>query len=169
MLGPVGWNKAEALKSLRLPNDPHLIATIHNYEPFKFTHQGAFWVQPELPTGVSCCDATQQAELTAPLDLAKAWSVQTRYPVYVGEFGAFKSADMNARVEYTRLARQQIEARGFTWAYWELASNFGVYDLQAKAFHAPLLQALMGPDAAPASALPAAPATMPAASSTTAP
>jgi endoglucanase len=41
VIGPTSWNEAEALSSLRLPNDAHLIVTIHDYEPFEFTHQGA--------------------------------------------------------------------------------------------------------------------------------
>ncbi len=144
VLSPVNWSNATALASLRIPNDAHLIVGFHHYEPFKFTHQGAFWIKPELPVGVRCCDATQVAALTEPLDLAKAWSTQHRYPVFMGEFGSFKAADMDSRVNFTRLVRQEAERRGIPWAYWELASNFGVYDPATKAFKTPLLQALMG-------------------------
>lgn len=143
VVGPVGWNNAKSLEALRLPNDPHLIAAIHNYEPFTFTHQGASWIKPELPKGVTCCNAAQQLEVTAPLDLAKAWSVKNNYPVYLGEFGAFNAADLDSRVNFTRLMRLEAESRGFAWSYWELASGFGVYDPVAKAFRQPLLQALM--------------------------
>ncbi len=42
LVGPVQWNSLHALSSLRLPpEDRHLIVTIHYYEPFPFTHQGA--------------------------------------------------------------------------------------------------------------------------------
>lgn len=143
VVGPVNWGNASDLKSLKLPNDPHLIASIHNYAPFTFTHQGAFWVQPALPTGVTCCDAAQRAELVAPLEVAKAWSDAAGYPVYIGEFGAFQAADMASRTAYTRLMRQEALARGMPWAYWELASHFGVYDTARKAFRKPLLDALM--------------------------
>ena len=37
------------MAGLELPadsnQDPNLIVTIHNYEPFHFTHQGAGWVE----------------------------------------------------------------------------------------------------------------------------
>jgi endoglucanase len=144
VIGPVGWNNANALDSLRLPDDANLIVTVHNYEPFSFTHQGAEWMNPILPVGVSCCDAAQQTALTDPLARAKAWSDAHGYPVYLGEFGAYGKADMDSRVRYTRLERDAAEARGISWAYWEFASGFGVYDPEAHAFRAPLRQALLG-------------------------
>jgi endoglucanase len=43
-VGPGGWNSIDELPNLRLPDDDmYLIVTVHNYEPFFFTHQGATW------------------------------------------------------------------------------------------------------------------------------
>ncbi len=53
VVGPVGWNNPAELDSLRLPADRNLIVTVHLYEPFEFTHQGATWINAELPVGVS--------------------------------------------------------------------------------------------------------------------
>jgi len=144
VIGPISWNEANELLSLRLPNDPDLIITIHNYEPFNFTHQGAEWVHPMLPVGVRCCNARQKAVAIVPLAIAKAWSEKTRYPIYLGEFGAYGKGDMRSRVTYTRLMRDQAEARGISWAYWELAAGFGVYDPVAHLWRAPLRDALLG-------------------------
>lgn len=52
LVGPVGFNKIDFLDDLELPDDPHLITTVHVYEPFSFTHQGAEWTDPVLPLGV---------------------------------------------------------------------------------------------------------------------
>ncbi len=52
-------NSARGLKDFAVPNDPDLIITIHNYEPFHFSHQGANWVTPVMPTGVTCCNPAQ--------------------------------------------------------------------------------------------------------------
>jgi endoglucanase len=144
VIGPTNWNAADALSSLRLPNDANLIVTIHNYEPFDFTHQGADWVQPVPPTGVHCCNADQQAAAIAPLVIAKAWSDSVHYPIFLGEFGAYEKADMPSRVQFTRLVRDAAEARGIRWTYWELAANFGVYDPLAHMWRAPLKNALLG-------------------------
>ncbi|QEH32172.1 Endoglucanase H precursor [Aquisphaera giovannonii] len=42
--GPGKWNGIEELPALMLPDDDrNLIATVHCYDPFRFTHQGASW------------------------------------------------------------------------------------------------------------------------------
>ena len=51
VIGPVGWNSIDRLDALALPDDPNLIATVHFYSPFSFTHQGAGWVDPVPPVG----------------------------------------------------------------------------------------------------------------------
>lgn len=46
-VGPGRWNHAAELSWLRLPaQDANIIVTVHHYEPFLFTHQGAHWTQP---------------------------------------------------------------------------------------------------------------------------
>ncbi len=144
VVGPVDWNAAKGLSSLKLPNDANLVVTVHNYQPFSFTHQGASWVSQALPTGVSCCDAGQRTAAIAPLATAKAWSDAARYPIFLGEFGAYSKAEMGSRVNFTRLMRDQTEARGMSWSYWELAAGFGVYDPAAHVWRAPLKEALLG-------------------------
>jgi endoglucanase len=145
VVGPTNWNSASDLSKLVLPNDANLILTVHNYEPFNFTHQGASWVTPSLPTGVSCCTADQLSKMAWGLDVAKDYSAKVGYPVFVGEFGAFSAADSAARQRYSRAMRDLIEARGMSWLYWELASGFGIYDPSgAGAFRAGLMDALYG-------------------------
>ncbi len=51
IVGPVGWNSIAELSSFVPPDDPNLIATVHYYAPFEFTHQGAEWIVPTPPTG----------------------------------------------------------------------------------------------------------------------
>jgi endoglucanase len=128
-----------------LPNDANLVLTVHNYEPFNFTHQGASWVIPTPPIGTSCCSTDQLAQMTWGLDVARAYGIQVGYPVFVGEFGAFSAADNASRLRYSRAMRDLIEARGMRWFYWELAAGFGVYDPSgAGAFRADLTDALYG-------------------------
>jgi endoglucanase len=145
VIGPTTWNSASDLQLLKLPNDANLIATIHNYSPFSFTHQGAAWINPILPVGVTCCNAAQQAELTTPVADAKAWSTAKGYPVFVGEFGAYDKADDASRIDFNRKMRQAVESRGMTWAYWEFANGFGVYDPATLTFRQGLLASLLGP------------------------
>jgi endoglucanase len=44
LVGTARWNNIDQLPNLKLPeNDRNLIVTVHCYEPFLFTHQGATW------------------------------------------------------------------------------------------------------------------------------
>ena len=48
-VGPGKWNQVSELKNLVLPaSDDNLIVTVHCYDPFYFTHQGATWAGPEV-------------------------------------------------------------------------------------------------------------------------
>jgi endoglucanase len=145
VIGPTSWNAARDLQRLKMPNDANVIGTVHNYDPFRFTHQGAQWVSPGLPVGVTCCTTAQEAEMIAPLDVAKAWSAAKRYPVFVGEFGAYNKADDVSRIDFNRRMRKAMEARGMTWTYWEFAAGFGVYDPVKHSFRQGLLDSLLGP------------------------
>ena len=52
LIAPLNFNSIAALDQLEIPDDPNLIASVHYYSPFFFTHQGAPWVVPTPPTGV---------------------------------------------------------------------------------------------------------------------
>ncbi len=46
--GPGRWNSPNELADFRLPeSDDNIIVTLHCYEPFHFTHQGASWAGPD--------------------------------------------------------------------------------------------------------------------------
>jgi endoglucanase len=53
-IGPGRWNSISELSALQLPDaDENLIVTVHNYDPFYFTHQGATWSGPDTKlTGI---------------------------------------------------------------------------------------------------------------------
>lgn len=51
VVGPVDWNAIGALPDLSLPEDDRLVLTVHYYDPFEFTHQGAEWVGLPPPLG----------------------------------------------------------------------------------------------------------------------
>lgn len=52
-VGPGHYQHIEELRRLRLPPDDNLIVSVHHYEPFLFTHQGASWTHPlNATTGI---------------------------------------------------------------------------------------------------------------------
>lgn len=145
VVGPVHWNSATALHKLVLPPDPNLLLTVHHYEPFDYTHQGAEWVSPPKPIGQDCCNPTQLKLMHDLLDQAVSESARLGYPFFVGEFGANSKASPESRVRYTRAMRDAMEARGISWIYWELAAGFGVFDPEAGRMRTGLASALFGP------------------------
>jgi endoglucanase len=65
-------------------------------------------------------------------------------PLYVGEFGALDRADHDSRVRWTRWVRHELDRLGLAWAYWDFATDFGVYDRGRRAWRPELLGALTG-------------------------
>ncbi len=269
IVGPVGYNGIDYLAALELPDDKNLIGTFHFYDPFEFTHQGAEWLEPRLPTGITwngkkrllawnnwswdtdttwkansrgserlevkfnkawagfylqtetpiasydtlyfttnqartlriscggedktiqtqngwrayeidvrdCINPNeliiqndtneaqepffmsrlefrkadksyklfsfQQTLIARQLSIAKQWSRDKRIPLFMGEFGAYDTADMNARVRWTAFVRDAAERRGFSWAYWEFGAGFGIYDPNANVWREELFTALI--------------------------
>lgn len=144
LVGPGEWNHPRALPALRLPRDANLIASIHSYDPFDFTHQGVPWRPQVLPTGQACCSEAQRAQVARALDDAVRWSRAQGVPLHLGEFGAYRAGDLASRAAYARLVRDEAERRGIGWAWWELASDFsGVWDPAAGRWVEPLRRALL--------------------------
>ena len=76
-------------------------------------------------------------------DLAVKVAERLDCVLWLGEFGAFEQADMQSRINWTTFVREEAEARGISWAYWEFGSGFGVYDRAAEQWHEGLLKALI--------------------------
>jgi endoglucanase len=145
VVGPVSWNNTDALPRLDLPDDDHLIVTVHFYEPFRFTHQGAGWVdgsEPWLGTEWTGTGA-EKAHVTGILERAAAWGRENGRPLFVGEFGAYERADMDSRARWTSWVAREAERLGMSWAYWEFMAGFGLYDPDTDSWRQPLRDALV--------------------------
>jgi endoglucanase len=147
IVGPANWNAIGALDKLEFPaGDRNLILTVHFYEPYQFTHQGAPWAKGSEKwkgTKWTGTDA-EKAAVTKQFDRAAAWAKKHDRPVFLGEFGAYQEADADSRARWTRFVAREAEARGFSWAYWEFCAGFGAYDPKAAAWREPLKAALLG-------------------------
>lgn len=146
IIGPAFWNGIWALPKLNLPDDHHLIVTVHCYNPHDFTHQGAPWADARVRGIKDRKWSGTEAEVKAmrkELDQAAEWGKKHNRPIYLGEFGAFEKAPMESRVKWTAAIVREAEARGFSWAYWEFGSGFGVYDVRKKTWRNELLNALL--------------------------
>lgn len=146
IVGGVGWNGLSGLTPLKLPADDRgLIVTFHYYSPFEFTHQGAGWAEGSdawLGTRWTGSPAEERA-VRDDFSAAADWGRSQDRPIFLGEFGAYERADMDSRARWTGFVAREAEADGFSWAYWEFCSGFGVYDPNARTWRFPLLRALL--------------------------
>jgi endoglucanase len=145
IVGPGQWNAIRALDKLELPEDRNLIVTVHCYDPFEFTHQGASWVKgSDKWKGRKWSGTeTEEAAIRKSLGQAAAWAKKHDRPLFLGEFGAYQDADLESRARWTRFVAREAERLGFSWAYWEFCSGFGAYDAKAEAWREPLKTALL--------------------------
>ena len=146
IVGPVRYNNIEALESLEVPDDDHLVVTFHYYSPFRFTHQGASWVGQDasawLGTRWNATDAEKQA-IRDDFDKALRWAVEHGHPLLLGEFGAITKADMESRARWTRFVAEEAWKRKMGYAYWAFDAGFDAYDRQNEQWHRSLLKALI--------------------------
>ena len=145
IIGGIDWNSVSGLGSLRLPEDDrHLIGTFHYYTPFRFTHQGAEWVDDSkawLGTSWNGTPAEVQA-IEDEFEALQRWSERYQRPVLLGEFGAYSKADLASRARWTAAVARAAEERDFSWSYWEFGAGFGVMQRGTRQWVPPLLQAL---------------------------
>jgi endoglucanase len=146
VIGPGQWNGIRALDKLELPaGDRNLILTVHYYDPFEFTHQGAPWAKgSEKWKGRTWTGSEmEQAAVRKSFDQAATWAKKHERPVLLGEFGAYQAADMESRARWTRFVAREAERLGFSWTYWEFCSGFGAYDPKAQSWREKLKTALV--------------------------
>jgi endoglucanase len=146
VLGIAEWGGLSGLTALQIPPDENLILTIHYYNPFKFTHQGAEWTGTEsqswLGTKWNDTEAERQT-VENEFRYAMQFSQDLHIPIHVGEFGAYSKADLASRVRWTTFLSRWFEQQKFSWAYWEFSAGFGIYDPATKQLLTPLVDALL--------------------------
>jgi endoglucanase len=146
LLGVAEWGGLGALSKLQVPADENLILTIHYYNPFQFTHQGAEWSgeQAQSWLGTKWLDSEADREVIQnEFKVAKSFGTTHKIPVHIGEFGAYSKADIESRERWTTYLARWFEEQGFSWAYWEFSAGFGIYNPTTKQYLTPLVNALL--------------------------
>jgi endoglucanase len=148
VIGPANFNEVYKLKNLDLPKDDrNIIVTFHYYEPYRFTHQGAPWITNQDSNswvGMKWTGSQQEKlRISKDFDVAAKWGKENNRPIYLGEFGAYKKADMDSRVLWTKFVAETAAERGFSMSYWDFCANFALYDTETKTWHKGLLDAVI--------------------------
>lgn len=144
LMGVANWGGLGNISALKIPKDDNLILTIHYYEPFNFTHQGAEWVSNSQGwLGTKWNNTTLERDAIAnQFQYAKAFAKANNLPIHIGEFGAYSKADLDSRVKWSNFLARWFEENGFSWAYWEFSAGFGIYNPATNQYLQPLVDAL---------------------------
>lgn len=144
LIGTADWGGIGGLSQLQLPDDDHIIATIHYYNPFEFTHQGAEWSNMQHIKEVKWYDSkVERATIHSEFEAVKKFSETHQIPIHIGEFGAYNKADIDSRVRWTTYLARWFEEQEFSWAYWEFSAGFGIYNPSTQTVLQPLVDALL--------------------------
>lgn len=143
IIGTAEYGGVGGLQKLQIPaTDTCLIVTVHYYNPFPFTHQGADFAG-NYPIGATWdSTATQINAVKYDMDIIQTYSQSHNVPIYIGEFGAIQNADDASRAKWAGHLRKTFKQYGFSSAYWEYCSGFGIYDAALNCYYNSLVKAL---------------------------
>jgi endoglucanase len=146
IIGTINGNQIKYLQVLTLPEeDRNIIVAVHYYMPIQFTHQGApFSAKNKDLSGITWTNSeSEEKEVNFDFDMGQEWSKKYNRPLTLGEFGAYEKADMASRVRWDNYIARQAEARKWSWSYWQLDSDFVLYNIDKDEWVAPILGALI--------------------------
>jgi len=143
VLGPGNWQNIDRLAHWPMPQGLNIHASVHYYEPHAFTHQNAEWLGADAPRFERAWGGeTDIAAVNAHIALAADWARVHGVAMQLGEFGANARAPLAQRIAWTRAVRQACEANGMAWCVWDFAGAFPIWDREAGAWIAPIVEAL---------------------------
>ena len=144
------WSSFSTVPDVELPEDRNIALTIHNYEPFVFTHQRAPWAgfkdtmppvnfpgkvpdltghtTPIYNSSVKTGDELTMQQVQERFDAVEKWVTAHRpgLEVYVGEFGVYRAADPESARRWISTIVVETEKRGWSWAVWDYKGGFAV-------------------------------------------
>lgn len=108
--------------------------------------QSVGWVRSwfdSYNTTPQASNPSSEAVVLRSFEIAENFGKEFDRPVYLGEFGAIDRADVQSRVNYVQLIRQEAERRGMAWSYWDDGGSYRVLDVKTGSWVTPLREALL--------------------------
>lgn len=150
VIGSNMWQSVDTMHQLKVPaGDPHIILSVHYYQPMVLTHYGAGWTKvgeykgpvnypgrlvpedvlkaqpPELqramsPQRIVFDKSTTEKMFAQPVEVAKRLGL----PLYCGEWGCISKAPAEASLRWYSDTRSVLEQNNIGWATWDLKGGF---------------------------------------------
>jgi len=83
------------------------------------------------------------APIVERLETAAEWSRANGIPVWLGEFGSIRGADLTSRANWTAFVCDESERLNIDWAYWDFCAEFAAFDLPSEEWIELVLHALI--------------------------
>lgn len=141
IVGPANYNSLYKLEELKLPKDNNLMLTFHYYEPNDVTFQGSINHEGyENLSNITWTGTEEQLKyLHDRFKIVKDYADKNNISVFLGEFGVNKNAPRETRIKWTEAVKNEALSNGFSYGYWEFASEFGIYDRDTNTWDKELL------------------------------
>jgi endoglucanase len=127
VIGGQYWSGVDSLATLALPDDPYVIPTVHYYEPFEFTHQGAGFIHPAPPFGRSFGGLADRAQLRGNLAKVRDYMEKTGRVPFVGEYGAIETIPPEQRAAYYHAVSTAFASIGVATCAWGYRNAFPLW------------------------------------------
>jgi endoglucanase len=125
------YNSALGLRESKRFNDPNIIYTFHDYEPYLFTHQGLSWTTPPNHPVRAFPIGTDEIDMESGINGAKIWADTSGVPLFCGEIGCSTSASASSRCNWINFISNSLISKGIPYYYWDaitLNDAFGFYN-----------------------------------------
>ena len=99
-----------AIKAIRVPDDDHVIVSIHSYHPYDFALND---------NGTSTFSDSDKGQLDSEFDLLKSTFIDKGIPVIIGEFGSVNKNNIGDRVKHMEYYVKAAKKRGITCFIWD--------------------------------------------------
>ncbi len=146
LVGSWGNNSVSAVKDLNKPFDDRVIYNFHCYDPFPFTHQGAYWVDClDRDARVSFAESGTSVEYFEELfaSAIKAAADNNNTELYCGEYGVIDNASPEDALKWYQTIHKVFEKYGIAHAAWSYKEmDFGLSDPRMDNVRAELIKVL---------------------------
>lgn len=126
------WGTIGGMYNLKIPDDPYIVATVHHYLPFEFTHQGAEWLGDKAPPlGRDFPIGSDTKDLHNYIQKIYEWRNHLGIPVFVGEYGTSESVPRHLRARWAADVTRELKIAQIPACYFNYSAGFGIYDKKA--------------------------------------
>lgn len=99
-----------AVKGIKVPDDDHVIVSIHSYHPYDFALNDK---------GTSEFKDSDKSQLDSEFDLLKSTFIDKGVPVIIGEFGSENKNNIDDRLRHMEYYVKAAKQRGITCFIWD--------------------------------------------------